>query len=362
MRSWATLLVGMWLVGAGTTHAASPCERTDRVYEVRTCLRIQERYQKLSGPSLAQPAQQTGSALPRRGKPLANYVDAGVTLRKSGKRLWVSRIKIGSPAAMAGMQAEDDILELDGQPVGSNISPEQLAAKLGGKEGTQIVITLGRRNVGEIQAILVRERIQREDASATMQGRVAVLTLRSFSHDAAQRIRTMITTQTQTQNPRGVVLDVRSNPGGQLEPLLSVLGFLLPEDSTIATLQTATSASAVRTEGKPLLPLDTPVVVLVSSNPSPGVALLVGALKTAGTKPVTVVLTEQQANDTALLTLRANGVLRLFRAPADAFLLPKSEARILFDAQYVHGIADIVNPPPDATNDPALSYAIDLLN
>lgn len=347
-----------------TTHAASPCQRTDRVYEVRRCQRIQQRNQQLREPSLAQPLQRTGAVVQTsRGRPVPGYTEAGVVLRRSGSRVWVVQVVANSPAERAGLQVQDDILELDGQPVGSNVSAKDVQALLGGKQDTSVVVTLGRRNGGRVTTVLQRQRSNAEALTAQVQEGIVVATVRNFSAGMPMRLEAVLREQTQVRQPRGIVLDVRSNPGGELSAVLHTLGLLLEEGSTVATLQTARSADLLTVQGKPAVPLRTPVAVLVAPNASDAVGLLVGGLKTGNHGHVTVIRTATPAAEraaAALLLHDANG-LRVFRSPVDALLLPFSEQRIRFDAQYVQDIADVLNPPPDATNDPALSYALDLL-
>lgn len=363
--STSAAIAAAFLLYPGAAHALSPCQRTDRVYEMRTCLRIQQRYEKLSGYSLAQPIALTGAtATPaKRGKPPSNYVSAGATLRNNGRIIVISRIRLHSPADVAGLMPGDEITAIDGQPIKSNASAESVTNMLNGTKDTSVDVEIGRRNMGLQTVTLVRSMQAVEDSVAEMQGRLAYVNIRYFSKDAVQRTREFLVAQAKARNPHGVILDLRGNPGGEQANVQALLGMLLPEGTTIAKLQTANAFTAVASIGKPVLPTDTPIVVLVTNDGPYAVSLVVAGLKTNTRNRVTVIQTaDNYARTTSsdFLIPDTKG-LRVFTPPQDALLMPGSDVRIYFDAEYVERVTEITLPASAPGTDTALEKARELL-
>ncbi len=367
MKSLSTsvAIASAFLLYAPITHALSPCDRTDRIYEMRTCLRIQQRNEKLSGYSLAQPIALTGATTIRtkRGKPPSNYVSVGLTLRNNGRIIVVSRIRLHSPADVAGFEIGDEITAIDGQPVKSNLSATDVTNMLNGTEDSSVEVEIGRRNAAPQTLTIVRTNQVIEDSAAEMQGRLAYVSIRYFSKDAVQRTREFLMSQAKARNPYAVILDLRSNPGGSLEQVQAILGMFLPEGTTLAKLQTSQAFTAVVSTGKPVLPADTPIVVLVSKNGPYAVSLVVAGLKTNTRNRVTVIRTTDDDARTTLsdFLIPDTKGLRVFTPPQDALLMPGSDVRIYFDAEYVERVTEITLPVSPAGTDAALEKAQELL-
>lgn len=365
LLSTSAAIAAALLLYAPVSHALSPCDRTDRVYEMRTCLRIQQRNEKLSGYSLAQPIALTGATTIRtkRGKPPSNYFSVGLTLRNNGRITAVSRIRLDSPADVAGFEIGDEITAIGGQPVKNNLSATDVTNMLNGIAGTSVDVEIGRRNAAPQTLTIVRTNQVIEDSAAEMQGRLAYVSIRYFSKDAVQRTREFLVSQAKARNPHGVIVDLRGNPGGEQTQVQTFLGMLLPEGTTIAKLQTAGAFTAVASIGKPVLPMDTPIVVLVSKNGPYAVSLVVAGLKTNTRNRVTVIRTTDDDARTTLSDFLIQGTtgLRVFTPPQDALLMPGSDVRIYFDAEYVERVTEITLPVSPAGTDAALEKAQQLL-
>lgn len=363
--STSAAIAAAFLLCTAAAHATSPCERTDRMYEMRTCLRIQQRYQKLTGFSLAQPAMLTGATttMIRRGKPPSNYVSVGLTLRNNGRITAVSRIRLDSPADVAGFEIGDEITAIDGQPVKSNLSATDVTNMLNGTEDSTVEVEIGRRNAAPQTLTIVRTNRAVEDSVAEMQGRLAYVAIRYFSKDAVQRTREFLGNQAKARNPHGVILDLRSNPGGSMEQVQAILGMFLPEGTTVAKFQTSKAFTAVVSIGRPLLPADTPIVVLTTADGPYAVALTVAGLKINTRDRVTVIqmTTESARTSSSDFFVTGPSGLRVFTPPQDALLMPGSDTRIYFDADYLDRSAAFTVPVGEPGTDPALEKAQELL-
>ncbi len=130
-----------------------------------------------------------------------------------------------TPAMRAGVKAGDLITALDGKTV-QGISLNDAVEKMRGAPNTRIVITIRREGAEKpIEITLVREVIKLRVVRSRLEGGdVAYIRVSSFSEQTEQAMRRAFA-ELQTQSGdklRGVILDLRNNPGGLLPQAISV--------------------------------------------------------------------------------------------------------------------------------------------
>lgn len=125
-----------------------------------------------------------------------------------------------TPAAKAGIRPNDFIVALDGQQI-QGLALDDAVAKMRGKVGTKIVVTVARE--GETDTIdfeLTRDIIAMRAVRMSMEGDVAVLRLSKFSEQAYSGIQKAVEDIYKERNgvaPKGIILDLRNNPGGLVD-------------------------------------------------------------------------------------------------------------------------------------------------
>ena len=154
---------------------------------------------------------------------------------------------VGTPAYRAGIVAGDWIVEIDGKST-KGISTEEAVKRLKGEAGTKV--TLGIRSDGksEKRAIEVaRERIHVETVLGDHRGdddawrfllddesRIGYIRLTTFSRDTARELQQALE-KLKSQNARGLILDLRFNPGGLLSAAIEVADLFLSEGRIVST-------------------------------------------------------------------------------------------------------------------------------
>ena len=162
------------------------------------------------------------------------YVGIGVTITEEGaeKGLRITEVTPGSPAEQAGLLPEDLILAVEGTPVldGSEgaLDLNETKNRVRGEAGTKVVLTIQRGN--EIQDYtLTRAAIKTVNVtSAMLEGDLVYIRIRNFERNAAQDTIAAVEAA-MTQNAKGIIFDVRYNPGGLKQELVELLDYLLPE-------------------------------------------------------------------------------------------------------------------------------------
>lgn len=162
----------------------------------------------------------------------------GVQAEKEGDGLVVRAVFPESPAARAGLQVGDVILEVDGK------QPESAAVLSG--EGAPASKIKVRRKSGETQEIELQRgqfSTARQDTLRWVDEESAVLKIHSFSNGYSQRRIEELVKEASTK-AKFLVLDLRSNGGGATTNLRHLLSLLLPDDTEIGAFISKEDAAA----------------------------------------------------------------------------------------------------------------------
>jgi carboxyl-terminal processing protease len=185
----------------------------------------------------------------------------------------------GSPAERAGLRPDDQILRVDGQDV-RGITVDELQAKIRGLEGTPVTLTI--RHEGEelpIDVTITRQEIDVPSVSWRMLANdLALVRISQFSQGTAEEVKQALA-EAKSQDARGIVLDLRNNPGGLVHELVGVASQFLPPDTTVLLEENrAGERTPYKTTDDPVAP-EIPLVVLVNHNSVSSAEILAGALQ-----------------------------------------------------------------------------------
>jgi len=198
---------------------------------------------------------------------------------KDGRIIIIAPLK-NSPAEKAGVLAGDFINKVDGVSTRSWILP-QAVSKIRGTKGTPVVLTLERQGK-ELDKKIVRDQIIVSSVELSYEGAVAVLKLNQFgenTNDEWDKAVSEISQKWQEKKIKGMVLDVRDNPGGYLESSVYLASEFLPIEKLIVKQESTTYPSRdylVEREGKLL---NIPLVVLINQGSASASEILSGALR-----------------------------------------------------------------------------------
>jgi len=182
-----------------------------------------------------------------------------------------------SPADRAGIRAGDVILEIDGQST-TGMSLAEAVLLVQGPEGTTVALLVLHEGETEPELIgIVRAVIEVPSVEFEMREEMAYIVITHFSERTAGELLPVMETIAQ-QGAEGIVLDLRSNPGGLLDTVVDVAGFFLEEGVVVDVVdnQGEHEVSWVEVGG---ITTNLPLVVLVDSYSASGSELLAGALQ-----------------------------------------------------------------------------------
>jgi carboxyl-terminal processing protease len=199
-----------------------------------------------------------------------------------------------SPAWNAGVMAGDTVLEIDGQTT-ENITVQEAVARLTGQAGTDVTIKV-RHETGEEKVITItRAQIQvrsvrgfnrNDDNSFNFMldeaNRVGYVRLTSFSGKTVEEL-TEVIRELNAQGMRGLILDVRFDPGGLLSAAVGISDMFLDEGQRIVSVKgRRTQEQAYDATADTLVDPGVEVVILANEASASASEILTGALSDNG--------------------------------------------------------------------------------
>ena len=225
-----------------------------------------------------------------------------------------------TPAAKAGILANDFIVELDGQQV-MGMTLDEAVEKMRGPVGTKIKLTVVREGVSEpLEFELARDIIAMRAVRWSMEGDVALLRLARFSEQAYVGIEEAIKDiydERQGVAPKGIILDLRNNPGGLVDQAVYVSDAFLKQGAVVLTRGRVEQESArydARPDDLDARIADVPLVVLINGGSASASEIVAGALQDH--KRATLVGTRSfgKGSVQSIISLGPNGAMRLTTA------------------------------------------------
>lgn len=210
------------------------------------------------------------------------YFGVGMLVRMLRGRVVVVNPFPGSPAAKAGVRPSDIIHKIDGV-VTTGWDQGQVAEKLKGPRGTTVKVTMLRRDVNgnkEIDFSIVRDEIPRKSVADAffLRPGIAYLQIKQFNENTSAEMEENLS-RLGEENIKGLVLDLRDNPGGILNEGVNVADHFLKKGQLIVSHRGRSSPQRKYTARRGSRGADYPIVVLVNGSSASAAEIVAGALQ-----------------------------------------------------------------------------------
>ncbi len=209
------------------------------------------------------------------------YVGVGIVLTVSPDDRAVTIVSVypGTPAEDAGLLPGDKIMEINGTVL-TDKTFEETVAMLKGREGTSVKLAVARSGVEDFIAIEIsRRNISIPTVSHKMlEGVIGYIRIDQFDRVTLAQF-TEALTDLQEQQMRGLIIDLRDNPGGLLNTVTDIADILLPEG---VVTYTENKNGEKKYYNSSESELDLPMVLLVNGNSASASEVLCGAVKDMG--------------------------------------------------------------------------------
>jgi len=206
------------------------------------------------------------------------YEGIGAYVDTDGEYLTIVSPIEGSPAELAGLQPGDTVIAIDGEDM-TGVAPEQARLKVLGPEGTKVTLTIAREGESEpLEVSITRAKITIRSAEGEMlENDIAYIDINTFGERTTQELRQTLD-ELLKENPKGIIIDLRNNPGGYLTTAVEVSSEFI-EEGVILIEQ---YGDGRRDEHKALgngRATDIPIVVLINEGSASASEILAGALQ-----------------------------------------------------------------------------------
>ena len=206
------------------------------------------------------------------GVVLTQNLDTGVTTASS--------VYEDSPAMKAGMKDGDIIYQVEGRDV-SGMDLEEISGNIKGEKGTTVEITVLRgEDREEVTLTITRDTIQAETVKTRMlEDEIGYLAISEFDSVTLGQYKEGLA-ELKAQGMEGLIVDLRGNPGGNLDTVCEILDLMLPEGLIVYTedkdgnRQEFTSDEAQEVQ--------VPLAVLVDGNSASASEIYAGAIQDYG--------------------------------------------------------------------------------
>ncbi|MBC7104419.1 MAG: PDZ domain-containing protein, partial [Firmicutes bacterium] len=205
----------------------------------------------------------------------------GILVGLRDHRLTVVRSYENMPAQRAGVRAGDVILKI-GERSTEDMDLETAIDLMRGPVGTEVTLTVLREGVGEpLRFTIVRERIQvpTVESRPVDQNGVVHLAISQFTSQTGDEFRRVVQ-EISARRPKGIILDLRDNPGGELYAAVEVAGYFVPPGPVVHVEYRTGRNETLRASGRYLR---LPLVVLVNQGTASAAEILAAAIKDRGT-------------------------------------------------------------------------------
>jgi carboxyl-terminal processing protease len=280
----------------------------------------------------------------------------GIEIAIKEEALTVVAPLAGSPAEQAGLKSGDVILQID-DTVAAGLPLDEAVHLIRGEKGTSVTLIVTRAGEFEAKEFKIeRDTIEVESVTSEIrEDGIDVVRVARFGEDTASKMQ-QIAKEALEKNVKGMVLDLRGNPGGFLESSVQVAS-LFVESGTVVTEEYGDGRKDEHKVSGEAPLKDMPLVVLVDEGSASAAEILSGALQDYGRAKLVGTKSFGKGSVQQLQALDQETSLRLTVA---LFVLPKGRK-----IDHVGIDPDVkVELPEDLKEgqDPQLDKALELLN
>ncbi|HEY9114871.1 MAG TPA: S41 family peptidase [Bacteroidales bacterium] len=210
------------------------------------------------------------------------YGGIGALIQKQGDFIVITEPYEGFPAQKAGLKPGDKIIEVDGESAQGRNSSE-VSEKLKGVPGTSLLMVVQPYGDTISKTVeLVREKVKFPNIpySGMLDENIGYISLSQFNQNAANEVKNAFIKLRDSNDLKGLILDLRDNGGGLLNEAVDIVNIFVPKGEIVVTTKSKLSENVMvhRTKSAPE---DTkiPLAVLVNGNSASASEIVAGAIQ-----------------------------------------------------------------------------------
>ena len=207
------------------------------------------------------------------------YEGIGVEVQTSRTGILITKVLDNSPAALAGLLPKDVITEIDETSTAGLVLPE-VSKLLKGPRGTSVSVKVMRGTpVVSMTLSVTRDRVELPSVSSEgLAGGIGYFRITQFQKGTSTELAEAIRAQHESDFDKGIILDLRDNPGGLLEESIETADLFL-RDGIIVTTRSRVDGETVYKAQKNGINFDTPIAVLINGMSASAAEIVASALQ-----------------------------------------------------------------------------------
>lgn len=209
-----------------------------------------------------------------------HFVGIGAQLGIKDDKVTVVAPIEGSPAEEAGLKSGDVILKVDGKDI-TEPNVEKTISMIKGEQGKPVTLTVARASSQSLDITIIRDVIKMISVKGeVLDGDIGYIQISSFDEDVAKNFKEKII-ELKNQGMKGMILDLRGNPGGFLGEAVNVASQFIPKGKvvtyTIDKYDNKQESNSVGGEAEGM-----PLVILIDGGSASASEVVTGALRDYG--------------------------------------------------------------------------------
>ncbi len=208
------------------------------------------------------------------------YQGIGAYIGKKEDQIVIMAPMPGSPAEEAGLKSGDMILKIDGQST-AQMNTTEASQKIRGPAGSDVVLLIYREGDKEpFEQKVTRREIKMDSVKFEMRGQMAYIRIQQFILPTTSDFKTALV-EAYKQGAKGIILDLRDNPGGLLSEAVDVASQFLTRGIAVKVVDKDgwETVQKVKPGG---IARELPVIVLVNGGSASASEIVAGALQDNG--------------------------------------------------------------------------------
>ncbi len=209
------------------------------------------------------------------------YAGIGAEIAEYDNQLIVTEIYKNSPADKAGLEPGDNIVRINEKAVTPENIP-QIKADIKGEAGSVLNLQIKRYGVDNKDIVIERAKIELPDVvfSGFVKDGIGYIKHTGFKRNSAANFKQALVKLNDSVKLKGLVIDLRNNPGGLLIEAVKIVNFFVDKNTEIVSTKGKISKwnTSFKTQNDPLFP-DLPLCVIVNSSSASASEIVAGSLQ-----------------------------------------------------------------------------------
>ena len=275
VKAWAAVTADVFMTG----RDSSPDLRTSTIERVYQAV-FDGAMSKLDSYSRYAGAEEAKSNRAKRD----GFGGVGVRVRVKDGVVRIAEVVAKTPAFRAGIRRHDRITHIDGLPT-MGLDRKRIDDRIRGPLKSQVVITVRRPGVAApLRFDLQREHIVSPTTTAVHESGIALLRISKFNQDTARSLHEKMQKLSKELGPelKGIVLDLRGNPGGLLKQAVRVADLFLAQGDIINTRGRHPDSLQHYEAGGHDIAIGLPMAVLIDGKSASAAEIVAAALQDRG--------------------------------------------------------------------------------